>query len=85
MATILGILSLVSLGILLVSSYRMGGTVPGRFGAVGLLCAIYALVGLLLALFALRKPDTYRLFGILGAVLCGGALFVCAFLLWIPS
>ncbi|MBR6382135.1 MAG: hypothetical protein IKS07_10755 [Lachnospiraceae bacterium] len=85
MSTILGAVSLLSLLGAILASYRMGGQVPGRFAAGGALAAVYALVGLLLALATLRKEDTYRLFGILGTVLCGLALFLCAFLLWIPT
>ena len=55
MATILGGLSLVSLGIVTYLSYSQGGVMHGGYGVTGVLATIYSLIGLILGILTLRK------------------------------
>lgn len=69
MSTVFGILSLVSLAIVVYLSYRKGGAVPVNYGMTGALAALFSLLGLILAVSAVRQRDCYRLFTVLGIVL----------------
>lgn len=66
MATILGIISIVSLGIVVYMAYLNGGEVPVGHGVTGLLAAVYSLVGLILGIVTVQDKDYYRLFPWLG-------------------
>ena len=46
MSTILGGISLVSLGIVTYLSYSQGGVMHGGYGVTGVLATIYSLIGL---------------------------------------
>ena len=50
MSTILGIISLVSLGIVTYLSYSRGGVMHGGYGVTGVLATIYSLIGLILGI-----------------------------------
>lgn len=69
MATILGIISLVSLIIVLFMTYRRDGEAAAGFGVTGLLATIYSAVGLGLGIVTFRDKTYYRLFPVLGTVL----------------
>jgi multisubunit Na+/H+ antiporter MnhB subunit len=79
MSTILGGISLVSLGIVTYLSYSQGG------GVTGALATIYSLIGLILGILTLREKDIYRIFPVLGTVLNVVALGGVSFLLYLGS
>ncbi len=80
MSTILGLISNVSLGIVLYLTYLRAGNAPISYGLTGLLAAIFSMVGLILATLAMKEKDTFRLFPTLGIILNLAALGVLAFL-----
>lgn len=55
MSTILGGLSLVSLGIVTYLSYSQGGVMHGGYGVTGVLATIYSLIGLILGILTFGK------------------------------
>lgn len=69
MATVLGVISLASLGIMIFLSYKNGGKVGAGFGAGALLAALYSTVGLILGLVTVQEKEYYRFFPVLGIVL----------------
>ncbi len=74
MATILGIISLISLGVVLFMTYRRDGEAANGYGFTGLLAAVYSMVGLGLGVVTFRDKNYYRLFPVLGTVLNLAAL-----------
>lgn len=85
MSTILGGISLVSLGIVTYLSYSQGGVMHGGYGVTGALATIYSLIGLILGILTLREKDIYRIFPVLGTVLNVVALGGVSFLLYLGS
>lgn len=85
MSTILGIISLISMGIVTYLSYCQGGVIHGGYGVAGLLAAIYSLIGLILGIVTLRDRDIYRLFPVLGTIFNFMVLAGISFLLYIGS
>ena len=75
MSTILGGISLVSLGIVTYLSYSV----------TGVLATIYSLIGLILGILTLREKDIYRIFPVLGTILNVVALGGVSFLLYLGS
>ena len=69
MSTILGVISLVSLGIVTYLSYSQGGVMHGGYGVTGVLATVYSLIGLILGVLTLRDKDIYRFFPVLGTIL----------------
>ena len=80
MSTILGGISLVSLGIVTYLSYSQGGVMHGGYGVTGVLATIYSLIGLILG-----EKDIYRIFPVLGTILNVVALGGVSFLLYLGS
>ncbi len=80
MATILGIISNGSLGIVIYLSYLSGGNVPVSYGLTGLLAVIFSLVGLIMGVLTVREKDMFKLFPVLGILLNLIALAVLVFL-----
>ena len=85
MSTILGIISLISMGIVTYLSYRGGGVMHGGYGVTGVLATIYSLIGLILGIVTLRDKDIYRIFPVLGTVFNFVALAVISFLLYLGN
>ena len=83
MSTILGGISLVSLGIVTYLSYSQGGVMHGGYGVTGVLATIYSLIGL--GILTLREKDIYRIFPVLGTILNVVALGGVSFLLYLGS
>ena len=79
MSTILGIISLISMGIVTYLSYRGGGVMHG------VLATIYSLIGLILGIVTLRDKDIYRIFPVLGTVFNFVALAGISFLLYLGN
>ena len=70
MSTALGTIGMVSMIVVLAGSYRSGGEVGTGFGFTGLFAMLYALVGLVLGTLPLLEKRYYKLFSVLGIVLC---------------
>lgn len=85
MSTILGVISLASLGIVTYLSFRQGGVMYGGYGVTGVLATIYSLIGLILGILTLRDKDIYRIFPVLGTILNVIALGGISFLLYLGS
>ncbi len=85
MATILGIISLASLGTMVFLSYRQGGNVRSGYGAAALLAALYSTVGLVLGLAAIQRKEYYRVFPVLGILLNLAALVGIGLILYLGS
>ena len=66
MAVILGVISMVYLGLCVYYSFLSAGAATEGYGLVGLLSAIFALTGLILSITARGEPDRYPLFPYLG-------------------
>lgn len=69
MATILGMISLLSLGYIIVNSYRNAGQVPLQYGAVAFLTMLFAFAGIVLGVLSKSERDKFYFFSYLGIVL----------------
>lgn len=69
MSTILGIISTISLGIVVYLTYLRGGEATVGYGVTGLLAAVFSLAGLILGIVTVRNKEYYRLFPWLGVIL----------------
>ena len=69
MSTVFGVLSLVSLVVVIYLSYNHAGVAPVSYGFSGILILIFAIVGLVLGVMALQEKDQFMFFGRLGCVL----------------
>lgn len=69
MSTILGIISTISLGIVVYLTYLRGGEATVGYGVTGLLAAVFSLSGLILGIVTVRNKEYYRLFPWLGVIL----------------
>ena len=82
MATILGIISTVSLGLVVYLTYQRGGEATVGYGVTGLLATIFSMVGLGLGIVTVRDKSYYRIFPWLGVVLNATVLGSISFLLY---
>lgn len=82
MATILGIISLATLGYAIVMSYQSAGEIPGQYGAAALLVTIFALIGAALGVVSKTEKDKYYFFSYLGIILNVLALCVVSAILY---
>lgn len=80
MSTILGVISNVSLGIVIYLTYLNGGDAPVSYGLTGLLALIFSVVGLILGILTAREKDGFKLFPVLGIILNLVALGILVFL-----
>lgn len=69
MATILGVISLVTLAYTIIMSYLKAGNVPIQYGAAVMLVMIFAFVGIILGVVSKTERDKFYLFSYLGIVL----------------
>ena len=69
MATILGVISLVTLVYTVAMSYWSAGDVPEQYGAAVFLVMIFALVGTVLGAISRTERDKYYFFSYLGILL----------------
>jgi len=69
MSVILGIISLVSLGIVVFRTYQNGGEATVGYGLTGVLATIFSLTGLLLGILTVKDKSYYPFFPVLGIVL----------------
>ncbi len=82
MGTILGVISLVSMGIVIFLSYQKNGETPVSYGLTGLLATIFSMIGLILGILTLQEKENFRLFPWLSTILNVLALSVMGFLLY---
>ena len=85
MATVFGVLSSVSMVIVVYLSYLKGGEVPVNYGMTGALAALFSLIGLTLAMAAVREQDRFKLFAWLGMMLNLAALAMISGILYAGS
>ena len=85
MSTILGIISLVSLGIVVYFSYRSGGEAAVGYGFTGFLALLFSFVGLGLGIATVRDHSYFRLFPMLGTILNLLSIGFIGFLLYMGS
>jgi len=69
MATILGILSIVTLLTTVYLSYRQGGVSSLRYGTAALLAVLFMITGIGLSAYCLVEKDNFKFFPILGLLL----------------
>lgn len=74
MSTILGVISLASLGIVVFNAYLSAGEAAVGYGFTGVLATLFSFVGLCLGVVTVREKDYYRLFPVLGILLNLAAL-----------
>lgn len=82
MATILGVISLITLVYALVMSYRNAGQIPGQYGAAALLVTIFAFVGVGLGMVSRTERDKFYFFSYLGIFLNVLALMIISAILY---
>lgn len=82
MATILGVISLVSLIYAVVMSYKNNGAVPVQYGAAAFLVTIFALTGVVLGVISKTERDKYYIFSYLGIILNVLALGIVSAILY---
>lgn len=82
MATILGVISLITLAYTLIMSYRNSGDVPREYGTAALLVTIFAFAGVTLGVISKTEKDKYYFFSYLGIVLNVAALAVISLILY---
>lgn len=69
MSAILGIISTVSMAIVVYMTYLHDGEAAAGYGVTGLLAMLFSVAGLILGLITVRNKEYYRLFPWLGTVL----------------
>lgn len=85
MSTILGMLSTVSLTIVVYLTYMRDGDATVGYGVTGLLATLFSFVGLGLGIVTIRDKNYYRLFPRLGVVLNLAALGCIGLMLYLGS
>lgn len=83
MSTVLGIISLGSLILAVYFTYQNHGEAMLRYGAVGLLSALFGLTGLVLGVLSQMEKDRYHLFSWLGIGLNMLVLSAVGFILYL--
>lgn len=81
MSTILGMISNVSLGIVIYMAYLDNGGTEHGYGVTAILATIFSVIGLVLGVVTVRDKDYYRFFPIVGIILNVVALCVIALIL----
>lgn len=69
MSTILGVISLASLGAVVFLAYRNNGEAAVGFGFTGVLALVFSLTGVVLGILTVHDKSYYRLFPVLGTLL----------------
>ncbi len=82
MATILGILSIVTLGTAVYLSYQQGGISSARYGTAAFLAEIFIIIGIGLGVYTLTEKDNFKLFPVLGIFLNIVATGMLSFILY---
>ena len=82
MSAILGLISLVSLGLALFETYLAKGQAGMNMGMVGFFAACFAIIGLILGYLAKAEPDCFHFFIYVGMALNLLALIVVSMILY---
>lgn len=82
MASILGVISLATLGYTVVMSYQSRGEIPRQYGAAALLVTVFALAGAVLGVISKTEKDKYYFFSYLGIILNVLALGIVSIILY---
>lgn len=82
MASILGVISLTTLGYTVVMSYQSRGEIPRQYGAAALLVTVFALAGAVLGVISRTEKDKYYFFSYLGIILNVLALGMVSIILY---
>lgn len=82
MATILGIISAVSIVLVLYYTFQNGGTAELRYSVAMLLAVLFSIAGFVLGIMARMEPDKYYLFAYLGLGINGLVLAGAGFILF---
>ena len=82
MSTILGIISLATLGYAIAMSYQNAGEIPRQYGAAALLAMIFAFIGAALGTVSRTEKDKFYFFSYLGIILNILALAVVSAILY---
>ena len=82
MGTILGVISMVSLVIVVFLAYQKQGDVPVGYGLTGLLATIFSIIGLVLGGLTVRETDNYVFFSWMALILNGIVLTAIGILLY---
>ena len=82
MASILGVISLLTLIYSVFTSYRNKGNVPMQYGLAVLLAMIFSFAGMLLGIASKSERDCYYFFSYIGIVLNVLALAVVSMILY---
>ena len=82
MSTILGILSLGTLGMAVYLSYLQNGEPSARYGAAGLLAVIFMLAGMTLGIWSTTEKEKFRLFSVLGIIMNTAAVGMLSLILY---
>lgn len=69
MSTILGVISLVSVGVAVYQTYLAKGNASTNMGVVGLMVTIFAIAGVILGYISKNEVDKFLFFSYLGMVL----------------
>ena len=82
MATILGILSIVTLITTVYLSYRQGGVSSLRYGTAALLAVLFMITGIGLSAYCLVERDNFKFFPVLGLLLNSVAAVILSLILY---
>lgn len=82
MSAILGIISLVSVGVAVYQTYLAKGNASTNMGVVGLMVTIFAITGLVLGYISKNEYDNFLLFPYLGMILNIAALACVSVILY---
>ena len=83
MSAILGLISLVSLGIVMFFAYRNKGEVRFNHGVAALLATVYSMTGLILGIVTVQNKEYNKLFPVLGILLNMAALVGIGLILYV--
>ncbi|MCR4589175.1 MAG: DUF6142 family protein [Lachnospiraceae bacterium] len=82
MSSVLGVISVISLVLVIWFSYRTGGAPNARYGAVCVLALVFAVTGIILGVAGRMQRDAFYFFSYLGITLNVIALFIISGILY---
>lgn len=82
MSAILGILSVITFGTAIYLSYLNNGEANARYGAAGVLAAIFMIAGFILGGLSITEKDKFKLFPVLGIVINTIAFLMLSLILY---
>ena len=82
MSTVLGMISLVAVGVAVYQTYLAKGNAGSNMGVVGLMITIFSVAGLVLGYMAKNEPDKFKFFPYLGMILNVAVLMCISVILY---